>query len=121
MIQVQVLNREEVKKFLENKNEEVKKKVSQAMFKASELMRNEVKESIAGRRNEPTSVDTGRFLNSVDTNISEDNAIVFTKVEYAQYLEYGTSRMQARRHFNNSLDRNRNQVVKKFEESIKEI
>jgi HK97 gp10 family phage protein len=121
MIQVQVLNKEEVKKFLEDKNKEINEKVQQSIYKSAEFLRTEVKESIAGRRNEPTSVDTGRFLNSIDIEVSEDNALVFTDVDYAQYLEYGTSRINPRKHFENSADRNHEKVKQIFEEDIKSL
>lgn len=77
---------------------------------ATIYLQGEVKASIAGQRDEPTSVDTGRFLNSVDMETSDDDGRVFTNVPYAVDLEYGTSKMRARRHFNNSKDRNQQKI-----------
>jgi len=121
MIQVQVLNKEEVKKFLEDKNKEINEKVQQSIYKSAEFLRTEVKESIAGRRNEPTSVDTGRFLNSIDIETSEDNALVFTDVDYAKHLEWGTSKMNARPHFRNTAFINQKKVNDIFKEDIKSL
>ena len=80
----------------------------------------EVKSSIAGQRAEPRSVDTGHFLNSV--GLVDKNKLqvsVTSDAEYSKYLEYGTSYIQARRHFGNSLDRNRNAILNIFSSKIK--
>lgn len=91
---------------------------AKALFAANEgiheaglFLEGEVKESIAGARAEPRSVDTGHFMQSVSTNnetILESE--ISSMVEYAQYLEYGTSRIQPRRHFQNTLVRNQDKV-----------
>lgn len=93
------------------------------MNNAALFMEGEVKSSIAGQRNEPASVDTGRFLNSVSSTIEINSgqvqAVVFTMIDYAKYLEYGTSRIPSRRHFGNSLDRNRSKLSTMFQETTK--
>lgn len=40
-------------------------------------------------------VDTGRLKNSIDSTYDDDSAYVGTNVEYAAYVEFGTSRMRA--------------------------
>lgn len=80
----------------------------------------EVKASIAGRRAEPTSVDTGRFLNSVEYSYGINEGKVFTDIDYAKYLEYGTSRIAPRRHFRNSLYRNQDKFNKIIDGRITE-
>jgi len=95
--------------------------ISQGLKNAALFMQGEVKSSIAGRRNEPTSVDTGRLLNSVDVNIGKDDAAIFTNLDYGPYIEYGTSRFKARRHFNNSKDRNKTQIKNIINKEIKNI
>jgi len=97
----------------------VKKTSEIGLKKAGMHLQNEVKSSIAGRRPEPTSVDTGRFLNSVDMISTKDSAIVFSDLEYSKYLEYGTSRITARKHFNNSKDRNKTQIISIIKDNIK--
>ncbi len=109
------------RRFLRKNNKNIKIKVSQAMVKAGAFMQGEVKESIAGRKAEPTSVDTGRFLNSIDFRASEDNAIIFTGIPYAKFLEFGTSRFTARRHFNNSKDRNKQKIRQIINSQLKTI
>jgi hypothetical protein len=70
------------------------------------VVEGEVKASVAGQRAELTSVDTGRFMNSVNTDnsrflVSE----IKSEVHYAKFLEFGTSKLSPRRHFQNSLSR----------------
>ena len=55
----------EVRKFINKANKEAVSAMPKALAKASIFMQGKVKESIAGRAQEPTSVDTGRFLNSI--------------------------------------------------------
>ena len=40
-------------------------------------------------------VDTGNLMNSIASEISEDEGEVKTDVEYAPYVIYGTSKMEA--------------------------
>lgn len=41
-------------------------------------------------------VDTGRFRNSVNYQVGEDEVIIGSGIEYAEFLELGTSKMEAR-------------------------
>lgn len=89
--------------------------------KATVFLHGEVKQSIAGRRSEPQSVDTGRFLNSVGFTTSKFNGVVYSNVSYSKYLEYGTSRMKARRHFQNSKSRNKGKIKDYLFNEIKKV
>lgn len=86
-------------------------------------MVSEVVESIAGNRAEPSSVDTSRFKNSVptDSDMSKDMvSIIKSDLEYAKYLEFGTSRgISPRRHFRNSRDRNKVRVQEIIKNNLK--
>jgi len=74
-------------------------------------MVDEVKASIAGQRSEPKSVDTGAFEASIKKKKKGKMAVsIQDGVPYGKYLEYGTSRIGERRHFRNSLDRNRTTI-----------
>ena len=111
----------EARKFLKEKGINVNKRIKEAIRIITPFIHGEVKESIAGRRNEPTSVDTGRFLNSVEFETSDNDAVIFTQIPYAKFLEYGTTKMMARRHFNNTKERNKEKIKSIFEEKIKDI
>jgi len=120
-MEIKVLNQKEVEKFLENLKKAKLEKSKKALFNAGFFIQNEVKASIAGQRSEPTSVDTGRFLNSVDVKQgkTDDEVIVFTNIEYAKYLEYGTSKIQPRAHFGNTAKRVNKEVKKIVAQEIK--
>lgn len=120
-IKIQILGTKDAKRFLNKKKDKTNSNIKSAMVKAGAFMEGEVKESIAGRKAEPRSVDTGRFLNSVSFQASKDNAIIFSNVPYADFLEFGTSRMKARRHFSNSKDRNKQKIKEIVEKEVKKI
>lgn len=91
--------------------------ITQALF-----LESEVKESIAGQRDEPTSVDTGYYLNSPRTDVEANNkgikATVSSDVDYAQYLEFETSKIKARPHYGNSYKRNKVKIVEKITQAV---
>ena len=81
------------------------------VVKAADYVKSEVQESIIGNRGEPKSVDTGNFANSIYVMpVSSNSLSVKTDTDYAKFLEYGTSKMPARRHFNNSAARSAEKV-----------
>jgi phage gpG-like protein len=106
----EITNKKEINNFLDSKKDNILEAANRGVARAALFMQNEVKSSIAGQRDEHTSVDTGRFMNSIDIEMGDRQAIVFTDIEYAQYLEYGTSRFSARAHFRNSLARNQDNI-----------
>lgn len=53
-------------------------------------------------------VDTGKLRGSIQTSFSDDlHAEVGTNTEYAAYVEYGTSRMNAQPYMTPAAERNR--------------
>ncbi len=57
-------------------------------------------------------VDTGNLRSSLNFSVSEDEAEIGTPVEYAPYIEYGTSRMAAQPYLRPALDENIGKLVK---------
>ena len=108
-------------RILKKKSNNTGKVIKESMIKIGAFMEGEIKSSIAGQRAEPTSVDTGAFLRSINFNANKDNVIIFTKIPYAGFLEFGTTRMKERRHFNNSKDRNKKEIKKIISKFIKKI
>jgi len=89
------------------------------IIRGASFIQEEVKESIAGKRVEPKSVDTGKFINSIQiTNVKKDSADVTSNVPYANYLEYGTTRLDARNHFKNTQARNWKKVQEIIQSEI---
>lgn len=111
----------QVMALLQLKKENINTQIKDSMNKAGNHIQNEVKSSISGHEAEPTSVDTGRFLGSVEFQVNKEKVIVFSNVPYAKYLEFGTSRLQARKHFENSLNRSKIKVINIIREEIKNI
>ena len=117
-VSIEVSGIPEALKFLNTKEKDIDKGITAGLSKAAVFIQGEVKSSIAGQRAEPTSVDTGRFLNSVDFMVGNDEAVVFTDIDYAKFLEYGTSKFTARPHFRNTKSRNQDKVKDIIKEEI---
>ena len=119
-ISIQVVGLEKVQKMLVNASKNKIMKADEAVGKAAFFLQSEVQESIAGHRAEPTSVDTGTFLRSIKAVHNQLlQASVYTNVEYAKYLEYGTIYIQPRPHFRDSLLRNHLEIVNFIKNAIK--
>ena len=73
------------------------------VVKAADYVKEEVKESIVGNRTEIRRVDTGEYANSIDIKpVGTNELAVFTDTDYAKFVEYGTSKMEAGNHFKNT-------------------
>ena len=110
------------KAFLKFKDKEIEKVADEAIIKSGFFIEGEVKESIAGHRAEPKSVDTGQFLNSVRTKRIRPLLVsVESDVRHAKFMEFGTSRIRPRRHFNNTAKRNEKKIRTFVRKEIKKI
>ena len=89
---------------------DILERVEQGVLKATQFMKGEVVQSIAGNRSEHSSVDTGHFMDTIGHKSKSGIGEVYSLVKYAPYLEYGTSRISPRMHFRNSLERNRGKI-----------
>ena len=104
-VSITVTGVDDVKKYLKDKRFTVNNVISKSMQEIDALMINEIQNSIQGNKSEPKSVDTGAFLNSIFGEATSTSASVNSSVEYAKYLEFGTSKIEARSHFRNSFNR----------------
>ena len=121
--------------------------LNQGIHEAGFLLEAAIKQDIASF----PSVDTGRFLGSIQTDVSKPfSSTVFTNVEYAKYLEHGTSPhfiapvnkkalrwkggkdwffskghmvsgIKPRRHFGNTSLRMKGQIIDYVENRIKSV
>ena len=104
-ITIKVVGRDVVTDKLKTFPKQIKANVVETIREGTMLLKEEIQESIQGNRSEPRSVDTGAFLNSIQTNIIPDGGEVLSDVEHSIYLEFGTSKIDARGHFQNSFNR----------------
>ena len=119
---IKVAGLPKVKRFLKAKKVNTDEKVKIGIVRATIFVQGEVKDSIAGRKAETKSVDTGRFLNSVGTEFSNTEGEVFSHLPYAKKLEYGTDfKNSPRKHFRNSLDRSKPKIKDIIQQSINKI
>jgi len=105
--------------YLNKKKIGIGQKLKKGLFKSAVFLQGEVKLSIAGKKAEYQSVDTGRFLNSVDFKSSKEDASVFSNLPYAQKLEYGTNfKNSPRKHFRNSASRSKPKITNILQKEI---
>lgn len=108
--------------FLKRKDKESLTLANNAVQKAGFFIEGEVKQSIAGHRAEPRSVDTGRFLNSINmTQPAPLTAVISTPLDYPKILEFGGVNRRPRRHFKNTAIRNTIKIKNFIESEIKKI
>lgn len=120
-IKIEIKGLEEVKQFLKDANKEKLQKAQEGVSQVGFFLQGEVVESIAGHRAEERSVDTGRFMGSVrKVDVAPLVVAVETDVEYAKFLEFGTSRFAPRMHFRNTLTREHEKVIDYLRKKIKE-
>lgn len=94
--------------------------IPEGLIQGANELKKEVEASIAGQRAEKRSVDTGEFQGTIQIATSSTNTVaVMSPLSYPRHLEFGTSRIPARRHFRNSLDRKRKQIVDEVRQSIR--
>lgn len=92
------------------------------LLRGANELKEEVEASIRGQRAELRSVDTGAFVGQIEIATSSTNTVsVLSPLTYPKYLEFGTSRIPARRHFRNSLARKRNQIVDDVRKSVRKV
>jgi HK97 gp10 family phage protein len=98
----------------------VKDSIPACVRQATLHMHNAIKESIARGINAPVAVDTGRFVNSIDFEpIDKNESKVFSDLEYSKFIEYGTSKMQARPHFGNTAKVEKSRVKEVMKAELK--
>ena len=130
LVDFQITGLTEAMEFIRSKGRNITNSVDLEVFKSAVMVEGEVKESIAGHRAEHQSVDTGLFINNIKTRkVKEFVAQVYpTRAKYpgkkttvekvAKKLEYGSSRMAARRHFRNTKERQEKKVRSRIKRAV---
>ena len=111
-VTVEIKGIAETLRIIREKGKDILNDKEAKMAQASNFLQSEIQSSIIGARLEPMSVDTGKFANSIGVDkLDKFKFIVYTDVEYAKALEYGTIYIEPRMHFRNSLSRNKQRVI----------
>ncbi len=129
LVDIKLINMSNVLRFLRKKGKDIKDGSDLGTFRAANFVQEEVQQSILGRRAESKSVASGRFASSVSLNkIKDSQYLVFprktrypggqTTEKVAEILEFGTSRISPRRHFENTKNRTKDKVRKEIKRAI---
>ena len=122
MVNIKVTGINKVSALLIMKNKAALTAVSAGVKQAGFYVEGKVKDSIAGKKAEPKSVDTGRFLSSVQTKTPKPMVVVVeSEVEYGQVLEHGGTNRPARKHFGNTAAREKDKVSEFINNKIKAV
>lgn len=121
VVSVKIKGVNEVLKSLRSKNEKIKEQSQVVLQESGMLLQEEIKESIQGNRAEPRSVDTGEFLASIELSNTPQTSKISSDVPQALFMEFGTSKIDERRHFRNSSERIKPVIVDKFKDMISKI
>ena len=92
--------------------------IKDSMQDAKTLLETETEASIRGQRAEPRSVDTSEFLKSVDGQVTNNSVTIVSQVPQAKIMEFGTSKIPPRRHFGNTMARNKKNLIEIVRENI---
>jgi hypothetical protein len=120
MVTVEVNGTDLVIKALNKVELDILNKLPKEFSQISQYLEGEVKQSVAGQKEEDKSFDTGNFLNHIYGRSGEDYAMVFTNVDYAKYLEFAgpSNHWKNRGHFRNTLLRNQVKIKEYLQEAI---
>jgi len=118
---------DELKRALEREDKIFLQQVSKAIMDSAYFLESEIAEAIDGRRSPlPRRHDTGRYAGSVRAKQKGPlQANVESNVEYAMYVEKGTHnkngtwKMRPGKHFEVTLDRNRQRITDSIQKAIK--
>ena len=74
----------------------------------------------ASQPGEPPAVDTGFLRNSivVDEPVTPELATISAGAEYAEYLEFGTTKMAARPYMRPAIDQNEGEILNAVEKTV---
>ena len=75
-------------------------------------------EHVAAAAGSAPNTDTGRLVQSVQVDITDDSVFVGSTLEYAPWLEFGTRNMLPRPWLNPALEANRRSIIKRVKDAV---
>jgi len=126
MVNITLLGVHDVAQMLFKVTNDINTLSEETLIRAGAYVSYEVQQSIMGNRGETKSVDTGNFANSIEVNPMPGFSLtkeisVSSDIEYAQFLEFGTSKLPARSHFQNTAFRVEPALKEQFDSMIKSV
>jgi HK97 gp10 family phage protein len=80
------------------------------------------REHRASAPGEAPAVDYGNLKSSIQVfEVTPERAIIGTNAEYAEHLEFGTSRMEPRPYMRPALDEHAHEIVAAIEDAVREF
>lgn len=122
-ISIQIKGVNKASAFINSKGKDAMLLTGSAINQATVFLQGEIKESIQGKRAETRSVDTSQFLQSISSEVNEKDltGTISSDVDHAIYMEYGTSKINERRHFRNSASRNSEKITNFIKDKFKQL
>jgi len=100
----------ELEKKLKRLSNVAQKEAKQEALHAGSLL-------VQGQATLNAPVDTGNLRSSIDVEVGTEDAEIFTPVEYAAHVEYGTSRQAAQPYLRPALDNSKGNIIKLFSQT----
>lgn len=119
LIKVEGLNKAGI--FLNKKGKKAISLAEDGVETSTLFIVDEIKASISGNRAEPKSVDSGEFKDSIRGESSGLIGKASSDVKQSKFMEFGTSKTPARKHFRNSIERSRNKVKDIIENEVNRL
>ena len=122
-VEVDVKGVKEMIELIREKNTRLKGVLPESIRDAVIFLHGQVVLSIHhGNIGVPKAVKTGLFGGTIQwENIGINEAKVFSDLEYAWFIEKGTSKMQERPHFKNTMFVNQNKILEDFNAKVKQV
>ena len=130
-VQIEITGVPEVMNKLVELGAKIKNSVTHALIQNTAYAEVQIRESILGMHTEKKSVNTGLFASSITSEVNEDEmmgqafpkSIAYpggktTTDQVALFLEYGTTKLAPRKHFENTLTRIKPKVEENFKQAI---
>ena len=118
---ISVLGIGKAQRYISSALKEVKRKAEEGVNKATFYAEGEIKTSIAQGKNAPRAVDTGELLNSVKGESKGMKGQISSNAKHAPHVEFGTSRMQSRPHFRNTMTKEHDRISEFIQNKVSEV
>ena len=118
MVVIKIFGVKEAIRIIREKGIDAVEKVEKAIDQETNKLQTEVMRSISNGINAARAFDTGFFMRGTMSETIGLTGRVYNEVEYGGYIEYGTSRMEARPHFRNTFFKLKPGIITAIKKSV---